>query len=115
MMEWILFVFYGIDILATYLLFCLSSQKERRNFYEENSILKFCWKKFGFHRGTRICFLITLPVVYLLVYISSISENFFFLFLGIYIMIINLHYINFKLFYGKNKKVLKRRFKKLLK
>lgn len=95
MKEILLILFYGIDVLLTYLTavnYINLFPKKDVSQIESNPIVSNLWKKFGVHKGTILGIFITFP---LMLFITvAIREQLFWFFSGAYTIIILGHLEN---------------------
>lgn len=105
-----------LDILATYFYICHIRKKYPKLDYKEfelNAILGFCWSKFGFEKGTLIGVIVMSPFWLMVLGGALFDERYFYMFLGMYMVIFIIHYANWIIIWTKQETNFSKIYKKL--
>lgn len=96
-----IYLFFIADVLATYLfMFFYKKAFPRRKDWidmEFNQIVKMYWKKYGLDKGSLLAFFTLLPIIsFIIFWIYSTGDDFYFgVVVGMYFLLMIVHYINF--------------------
>ena len=96
-----------LDVLATYVSICMIKNKYpktwNKRYGEANAIVNYFWKKYGIHKGTRYSVILLSFLLFSLLVLLMFLNNEFFLgvVIGIYMIVLYIHFLNFKDFYEK--------------
>ena len=94
MIEWLLFLFYSLDIFFTYLntrkLKALNPKGDCFS-HELNPVVRFFWRKFGLTKGTIIAYLVLMPIILFVVFNTKNDHNILWFFFGAYTIIFMTH------------------------
>jgi hypothetical protein len=105
----ILGVLFGSDMLATYFYVGKIRKKYPKIDYkrfEYNLIVRWCWEKFGFHKGMMVAPVLMSPFWIAYAVMSVWRDEFFYIILGMYMVVFLVHYDNLITLATKQKTVI---------
>ena len=104
--AFIIGLFILVDIVATIVYIRYVKNKypklDYKNF-ELNPYIKFAWSKWGFDKGSLISPILMSPFLVMVILATLAIEHFFYMALGMYIVVMMLHFSNFKAIITKEK------------
>jgi hypothetical protein len=112
----ILGCFFLGDIIATYTFIRLFRKRYPKMDYKElelNGIIGWCWTKFGFEAGTLIAPLAVSPFWLVMISASVWRIEYFYMFLGMYLLLSVIHLSNFELLFGERRIILDKKYQRL--